>query len=345
MVTVMIKQISVYQLVDSRSFGGIESHILHLSNWLQTQGVHNSVIFLQDHGPHPLKQALRSHGIDYHCIAHPLKLFKLLQQGPSLLCTHGYKAGILGRLSACLSKTPVISTYHSGDDGVGKVKLYSLLDRYSAFLADNVISVSREISRKLPVAAANIVNFIPQQTIQPQRGKAVAFVGRLSHEKDPLCFARATRGLDIPCHIYGDGPLKVTLRDNFQHAQLFGHVDMHKHWSGIGLLCITSHFEGLPLVALEAMSRGIPVISFAIGGLPELIIEAKNGWLIDNRDESDLRAAIQHWVALPETEKTTLSLFAHLHIQQHYCDEQVCPQVLALYEKTLKQRPISQVKA
>lgn len=334
----MIKDITVYQLVDSRGPGGIESHILHLSNWLTTKGMKCEVIFLQDHGPHPLKETLSDLRIQYRSVKHYLELSQLLKHTACLLCTHGYKAGIIGRILAVFTRTPVISTYHSGDMGSGKLKLYSLLDRYTSFLADEVISVSSEIAEKLPVSSTKINNFVPKQPILPQRGKAVAFVGRLSYEKDPVLFAKATRELDIPCHIYGDGPLMGTLKREFKHPNLFGHVDMSHHWNDIGLLCITSKFEGLPLVALEAMIRGIPIISFSVGGLPDLVINNKNGWIIPNRNEKKLRNAILFWAKLPQTDKSSLAISAHYHIHQHYSDEKVCPQIISIYERALSRR-------
>ncbi|EAR62023.1 glycosyltransferase family 4 protein [Neptuniibacter caesariensis] len=333
----MFEGIRIYQLVDSRSYGGIESHILNLSKWLKRNNLNSEVVFLRDYGAHPLKQELDRASLRYRSLNNSFQLVSLLKESPSLLCTHGYKAGIIGRLAALSCKRPVISTFHSGDPGKGRVKLYSLIDRYSAFLCDALISVSHQIAEEIP-ESTTIANFVPQLPMLPERGKAIAFVGRLSEEKDPISFAKTTQTIDAPCHVYGDGPLYNTLQDQYPHLTLFGHVEMRDYWKDIGLLCITSRFEGLPLVALEAMIRGIPVLSFAIGGLPDLIKDSENGWIIQNRDEDLFNKAICHWLALPATAKASLSISAHHHAQKHYSDESVCPQILSIYENALAAR-------
>ncbi len=328
----------IYQLLDSRGPGGIESHVLNLSRWLNNHGFHNEVIFLIDHGEHPLKAELSSEGIKWQCLANYTHLSHLLTHSPSLLCTHGYKAGIVGRLVGRWHRIPVVSTYHSGDRGKGKLRFYSWLDEISAYFADRIISVSAEISARLPVSSQQIVNFVSDKHLQNSRGKAVAFVGRLSEEKGPDHFARATQHLNIPCHVYGDGPEKEKLQLEFPHLKFFGHVDMDRHWQEIGLLCISSRFEGLPLAALEAMNRGIPVISYAIGGLPDLIENRRTGWLVPAGDEQTLGKTIQLWSLKTSSEKADMSAAAHHHIVKNYSDETICPQIVDVYKQAIQHR-------
>ncbi|WP_136680290.1 glycosyltransferase family 4 protein [Neptunomonas sp. XY-337] len=331
-------QQTIYQLLDSRGPGGIESHVLNLSCWLHENGFHNEVLFLEDHGSHPLKDALDAEHIKWRCLARYSDLPKLLQQSPSLLCTHGYKAGIFGRLIGWWYRVPVVSTYHSGDRGRGRVWLYSQLDEATAFLANKVICVSHEIAERLPVRSHKVANFVANKVAPSTHGNAVAFVGRLSHEKDPHSFARVTRDLPLPCHVYGDGPLKNELQKAYSHLRFFGHVDMEKHWRAIGLLCITSRFEGLPLVALEAMIRGIPVVSYSVGELPNLIKNHQNGWLAPARNEKALRSIVKNWTDKSVTQKAAIAMRAHRHIIKFYSDETICPQIVDLYEHAISQR-------
>lgn len=50
------------------------------------------------------------------------------------------------------------------------------------------------------------------------------------------------------------------------------------------VLLVPSLEEGIANVAAEAMAIGLPVIATKIGGMPELISNAKNGWLVPPRD-------------------------------------------------------------
>lgn len=326
---------TIYQFVDSKGPGGIETHILNLSRWLNAEGFRCEVIFLKNHGLHPLKDALRSEGLPYRSLNSLFDLKSLLKSTPGLLCTHGYKAGILGRIVSWCLRTPCVSTYHSGDMGAGKLKLYSMIDDLSAFLADELLSVSSEIIERLPCESEPLVNFVPAKKLLAERGKTVAFVGRLSSEKDPHSFARITQNLSFSCHIYGDGPEMSGLKRRYDHLVYWGYVDMRDHWENIGVLCITSKYEGLPLVALEAMGRGIPVISYAVGGLPELIKEGENGWLVPAGDETEFKRIVDLWVAKTATEKAAMAITAHHHVLKNYSDEAVCPKIVALYERAI----------
>lgn len=187
-----------------------------------------------------------------------------------------------------MSKTPVVSTFHNGDQGQGLVKLYTFFDRVTSRLSTN-IAVSPDIAKRLSSPVTLMNNFIEiPKTIETTKGRLkknrkIAFVGRLSYEKGPDLFLHlAKHQPDLPFTIYGGGSmleaLKAIKTNNIRFAGLVSRMD--QYWTNISLLCITSRQEGLPLVALEAMAHGIPVLSFHLGALPELIKNDINGWII-----------------------------------------------------------------
>jgi glycosyltransferase involved in cell wall biosynthesis len=51
---------------------------------------------------------------------------------------------------------------------------------------------------------------------------------------------------------------------------------------------LTSHWEGLPRVLLEARATGIPVVATRVGGVEEVIVEGRHGWLSRAGDISTL---------------------------------------------------------
>ncbi len=66
------------------------------------------------------------------------------------------------------------------------------------------------------------------------------------------------------------GPVKLTERARFfQQADFF---------------VLPSYAEGMPISIIEAMAAGLPVIATRIGGIPELIEEEQEGWLIEAGD-------------------------------------------------------------
>jgi glycosyltransferase involved in cell wall biosynthesis len=63
-----------------------------------------------------------------------------------------------------------------------------------------------------------------------------------------------------------------------------------------------SLIEGLPGVILESFSNYLPVIAYDTGGIKEIVINNKTGWLIKKNDEADFLQAIKFSVNNDSTE-------------------------------------------
>ena len=59
--------------------------------------------------------------------------------------------------------------------------------------------------------------------------------------------------------------------------------------------------EGIPVVLMEAMASGLPVISTWHSGIPELITSGQSGFLVPERNVSELAAQILKLIQQPET--------------------------------------------
>jgi len=53
--------------------------------------------------------------------------------------------------------------------------------------------------------------------------------------------------------------------------------------------------DGLPNVLMEAQSQGLACLSTNISGIPELIIHAESGWLVQQKDSVELALALERW--------------------------------------------------
>ena len=60
------------------------------------------------------------------------------------------------------------------------------------------------------------------------------------------------------------------------------------------VLCLASHSEGLPNVIVEALASGVPVVSSRVGGIPEIVVDGRNGLLVPPADPARLAAALSH---------------------------------------------------
>ncbi len=291
----------IWLLLDSRGMGGIESHVGELAAGLRAAGEPVRVLFLADHGPHPLRARLERNGVAWEAL--PGGFFPLLARlragRPSLLHTHGYKANLLGRLAALLAGVPVVASYHAGEKPPGLLAWYDRADRWSSCLGGR-IAVSRPILARLPWGGTLVPNFVALPAA-PTGGPAdsVGFVGRMAQEKGPDLFcALAGRVPDCSFIAFGDGPMLAALRAANQRVDFRGaRQGMDDEWKNIGLLAVTSRAEGLPLAVLEAMAHGVPVAAFAVGALPEVIADGVNGFLAPPGDLAALAGCVARWRA------------------------------------------------
>jgi glycosyltransferase involved in cell wall biosynthesis len=94
---------------------------------------------------------------------------------------------------------------------------------------------------------------------------------------------------NILLQIIGDGEQREYLQDfilknNLQNnIELLGWQDnVAKFMHNWDLFALSSLWEGLPCVVVEARLAKLPVIAYKISGIPEVIFDNKNGFLIDS---------------------------------------------------------------
>jgi len=132
----------------------------------------------------------------------------------------------------------------------------------------------------------------------PADAWVIGSVGRFAPEKDYPFLVRAAAPLLGPnarLLLVGDGPEMGAIRGEVDARGVAAFVslpglrhDVPDMLAALDLFVLSSRMEGLPLVALEAMATGLPVVATAVGGLPNLIAEGENGFLVPSGDEATL---------------------------------------------------------
>ncbi|WP_391090100.1 glycosyltransferase [Vibrio sp. NH-UV-68] len=328
----------VWLLIDSLTFGGIETHVVELAHGLKQANVSVKVLLLRRYQQQSLVadklsdakiqvEFLDTEGHYFHTL-----LSRIRQQPPTVIHCHGYKASLIGKAMRLLTSVAQISTYHAGETPTGKVWLYDLFDRYSAFISCHSIAVSNKVAAKVKAKAVVFNNFVSVDSTQPADGEQIAFVGRLSYEKAPDRFIElAQLNPALSFDVYGSGPMENELQACCVNNVCFhGHQShMDSIWPSIGLLIICSRFEGLPMTALEAMSRGIVVISLDVGNMSQLIEHRRNGYIVSSM--AQLQQSIHQYLSLTPTERQSLKDNAITTVNHHYSPQAVIPQIRQLY--------------
>jgi glycosyltransferase involved in cell wall biosynthesis len=173
--------------------------------------------------------------------------------------------------------------------------------------------MASDIARRIPEAVDRTVvipNYIDTVLFHPVDNNEidydVAFIGRLTNQKNVAALLEAVQPLNLRILIIGDGELRKSLKQQFQgldpKVQWFNNVPnslIPKYLARTRLFVLPSHFEGHPKTLIEAMACGMAVIGTDAPGIRELIQHSENGWLC-GMDPQSIRDAIQELLAAPE---------------------------------------------
>lgn len=140
------------------------------------------------------------------------------------------------------------------------------------------------------------------------RSNMIGYIGRFSDEKGVLNFVNAIPFIhlnrkDLSFLIAGNGPqaseihkriLENNLDKEINITDWIPYDDLPKYLNELKLLILPSYTEGLPNIMLEAMACGTPVIATAVGVIPEIISNSKNGFIMENNSPRCIADNILH---------------------------------------------------
>ena len=237
---------------------------------------------------------------------------------------HDYKTNALGLLLKRLWPMRLVTTVHGWVQHTRRTPLYYRIDQLCLPRYERVICVSDDLLESClsaGVPAKNCVllengidttEYTRRQTLAeakaslglPAAGFVVGAVGRLSAEKgfDVLIrslHALVSRGLDANLVIVGEGGERANLERLASELHLGDRVrlagwqpDVKGYFEAMDVFALSSLREGLPNVLLEAMALEVPIVSTRVNGVPRLVQDGRNGFLVNAGDPDGLTNAV-----------------------------------------------------
>ena len=126
------------------------------------------------------------------------------------------------------------------------------------------------------------------------------------------------------------------LQDNVQLLGRIPQAAVFKEMGEASVLLMPSLEEGLPNVIVEAMTVGLPVISTNCGGVPELIDDGQDGWLVPTRNPLAMAGAIEAFTHLPLEKIKEVRLAARTKVEKQHNLKKMVEGMEELYYEVIK---------
>lgn len=144
--------------------------------------------------------------------------------------------------------------------------------------------------------------------------------------------------------LIGDGDLRFKIESLIAESGLRSRLhlagwrrDVSTAMKAFDAFLLTSHWEGLPRVLLEARTIGLPVVATKVGGVDEVIVQGRHGWLSEAGDIAGLSAQLIHASQRRDGHTQGRSPSAETLPQEFHLDEMV-KQYESLYDRLLENR-------
>lgn len=238
--------------------------------------------------------------------------FKALQAKPQLV--HGvtlFPNGVIASIIGALIRKPTIA-HASGSDVFRENRLVRMLLWRVIFRFASVIVVKAEcmkvplirsgcprhklvtVTNGVDLERFGLARSYSREPVGVDKTATILYVGRLESVKGISTLLKAYAQIyreftDSRLLLVGDGNDARRLREVVADMHLGAAVhfcgwvhqsEVPKYFQAADIFVLPSLFEGCPNVLLEAMAAGLPIVASAVGGVPELVRDGTEGFLV-----------------------------------------------------------------
>jgi glycosyltransferase involved in cell wall biosynthesis len=111
----------------------------------------------------------------------------------------------------------------------------------------------------------------------------------------------------IQVYFYGKGHYEKVIRKRIAEFNLTNQIhmkgfvkDVHKLLPSIDIVVHPALKEGLGISLLQASAAGIPIVATRVGGIPECVIDQRNGLVVKQGCSESLKKAIIRLIENPD---------------------------------------------
>jgi glycosyltransferase involved in cell wall biosynthesis len=276
---------------------------------------------------------------------------------PDILHTHTFKAGYIGRIKtkeinkAAGKQVKFVHTFHGHlfDDpefsGLKSLVITSLERRF-AKNTDAIVTIGAQVGKELlerkigqPKQFTNIPPGVEPLKIpkaKPRKKITIGWIARVTGVKNPLrALEIAKQFPDAQFLIAGGGDMLDQVKAQAPHnTKVLGWTDASKFFAASDIILSTSENEGMPIALIEAQLAGKPVVATNVGGVAEVVLNNKTGF-VTRKNTEDLAEALEKLIK-SKALRTAQSKAAKVHATKTFSVEKMIQAHVSLYKKLAK---------
>lgn len=243
--------------------------------------------------------------------------FSLKKIDPELVHVQSIGNGIPAYLAKIIMKKPYLVWGH-GSDVYLPWRFKWIISKIVIENAGIVVALSEDMRKRIKKKDDKNIIVLPNgidielfkkgaQNLNPSNDKkTILFVGTLHNVKGVIYLIDAIKIVsqtmsEVSLLIVGDGKDREELKrivDRLnlnRYIQFVGKVPNERipeYMARSDIFVLPSLSEGLPVVVLEAMASGLPIIATNVGGLPDIIKNGENGFLVKPKNSKEIAEKI-----------------------------------------------------
>ena len=276
---------------------------------------------------------------------------------PDILHTHTFKAGFIGRIKireiekAAGKQVKFVHTFHGhlfDDPEFSGLKslIITSFERRFAMRTDAIVTVGAQVARELlqreigqPEQFTNIPPGVDPLRIPKAKSGTkitIGWIARVTRVKNPL------RALEIAklfpnaqFLIAGGGDMLEQVKTQaLRNTKVLGWTDAPKLFAASDIILSTSENEGMPIALIEAQLASKPVVATNVGGVAEVVINNKTGF-VTRKNTEEIAEALEKLIN-SKALRITQGKAAKAHATKAFSVEKMIKAHVSLYKKLAK---------
>lgn len=360
---------NVLHIISTLEIGGVELQLLEVLKRLDRSRFNSIVCCLNRGGA--LTDDFLKLGIEVIVLRRRFRFDPLLikqiirvvkEKRIDIVHTYMFTANSWGTLSSRIAGVPVIIN-SVRDIEVWKKRHHRFIDRMLFPSVDVIITNSDatrdfminngRLDREKFVTVYNgidVSKFTPCTSGLDNESPTIGTVARLDEPKKGLIFLIGAMEIiirEMPhCQlvIAGDGPSRgdleeiVRVRGLKENVKFLGfRRDIPKLLAGMDVFVLPSLWEGLGNAVLEAMAMGKPVVAANVGGIPEVVINEKTGFLVSAGNSAALADAIIKLLKSPEI-RAEIGKAGRNRVEENFRIEKTVEKLQSIYNELIRRK-------